>query len=219
MIRRDYVMRLVQEMAQILATVRSLKQRREFEQAIAEVDGALRQVGDVGANVLSLEEWISACRKHDQAAPGLMISIADLFNEQSEILALQNTAAGQPRALALGLYLEAILDENSSVSLEMVGKAARLVETTATAALPAPVLRRLINYFLARGDFAKAEDALFTWLETRDPQARTAGVTLYDRLLALPADELERGGLPHSEVEQGRSEFDARCRAILNGGE
>jgi hypothetical protein len=218
MIRRDYIMRLVQEMAQILTRVRSLKQRQEYESAIGEIEGALRQVADGRANEFFLEEWISVCRKQDQAASALMVAVAELINEQSDILAVQNNAAErQSRALALGLYLEAILAEDSFVSLDMVGKVAQMIDATVVSTLPGPVLRRLVHYFVACGQFAKAEDTLFAWLETGDPEVRAVGVTFYQHLMALPSDELERGGLPRSEVEQGRTEFDAQCRAALNG--
>src|SRR5687767_4080404 len=90
MIRRDYFLRLVAEMAQVLARVLSLKGRKEYDEALREVDKALRELRDANADPageMSLEQWIALCRKHEQAASGLMVAVADLLKEQGDVLA------------------------------------------------------------------------------------------------------------------------------------
>src|SRR5688572_8570780 len=115
MIRRDYILRMVAEMAQVLARVISLKSRQEYEQALREINAALRELregnGDE-APELSLTDWIALCQKHLQAASGLMIAVADLLREQGDVLAAQNKpdSSGKSRALALGLFLEGLLN-------------------------------------------------------------------------------------------------------------
>src|SRR5262245_55184493 len=88
MIRRDYILRLVAEMAQILMRAVSLKHRQEYEQALREVQEALRKVGENDADVgpaQTVEGWIALCRKHEFAASGLLVPVADLLREQGEI--------------------------------------------------------------------------------------------------------------------------------------
>ena len=87
MIRRDYFMRLVAEMAQVLARVLSLKGRKEYDEALREVDTALREVRDSDAGAvdqMTLEQWITLCRRHERAASGLMVAVADLLKEQGD---------------------------------------------------------------------------------------------------------------------------------------
>jgi hypothetical protein len=199
-------------MVQILARVVSLKRRQEYEQALREIDAALRELGAASAGTsseVSLDEWIALCRKHEQAASGLLVAVADLLKEQGDVFALQSkpVESHQARTLALGLLLEALIGGETFVSAELLAKVDELLDVTSDSSLPPEVLRRLVNYFEARGQFAKAEDLLFVWLESGDTNARAQGRAFYERLLAVDDAELERGGLPRAEVEQGKREW------------
>ncbi len=212
MIRRDYIMRLVAEMVQVLARVVSLRQRQEYELALREIDAALGRIRDsqsASARECALEDWIALCRKHGQAASGLEVAVADLLKEQGEVFALQDKGlqSHQARALSLGLFLEALLGEETFVSAELLGKVDQLLEETRDASLPAPVLGRLFKYFEARGRYAKAEDTLFAWLEVEERPALEEGLAFYQRLLARDDAELEWGDLPRAEVEEGSRAF------------
>lgn len=215
MIRRDYILRLVQEMVQLLARVVFLKSRREYEQALSEINRALRQLnagGDQGASPLTPEEWIALCRKHDSAASGLMMATAELLRQEGELLALQERRPDSQRSrmAALTLFLEAILTGETFISVELLNKVEDLVDQTAEAERPPALWHRLVRYFEAREQFALAEDALFGWVETGDASARTQGLSFYERLLARTDADLERGGLPRPEVEQGRDDLRQR---------
>src|SRR5207245_11050876 len=59
------------------------------------------------------------------------------------------------------------------------------------------------SYYETRGMLDKAEDALFDWLDTSDPEAPNSGLAFYERLSAKNDQDLERGGLPRDEVEEG----------------
>ena len=92
MIRRDYFLRVVQEMTQTLARVLFLKQREEYSQAMQEIGAALRKLRDAPADdakELSLEEWLELCRRHEDAASGLLIGLADLLREQGELFGMK----------------------------------------------------------------------------------------------------------------------------------
>lgn len=220
MIRRDYILRMVAEMAQVLARVISLKSRQEYEQALREINAALRELRDGNTDApheLSLADWIALCRKHEQAASGLMMAVADLLKEQGDVLAAQGKAEGsaRSRALALGLFLEALLNGETFVTAELLAKVEELfAQVRATLAEPG-VWRRLVGYFEARGRFGQAEDALFAWLATGDSAVVTEGLAFYQRLLGRDDTELERGDLPRAELEQGRREFTTAGQKIL----
>jgi hypothetical protein len=214
MIRRDYILRIVAELAQVLARVISLKSRQEYEQALREINAALRELRDGNADdlhELSLTDWIPLCRKHEQAASGLMIAVADLLKEQGDVQVAQGKPDGsaRSRALALGLFLEALLNGETFVTVELLGKVEDLFAHVRETLSEPEVWRRLAAYFEARGRFAQAEDALFAWLAAGDPAAVRDGLAFYDRLAGLNDEALERGDLPRAELEQGRREFTA----------
>jgi hypothetical protein len=211
-IRRDYILRTIAELVQVLARVVSLKSRQEYEQALREIDRALRDLRDASGpapNEVSLEDWIALCRKHEQTASGLMMAVADLLREQGDLLARQNNIAAGRRSdtLALGLFLEAVLSGETFVSVELLDKVDRLFEIVRESLQETHVWRRLVKYFEARGRYAMAEDALFAWRETGDAAARPEGTAFYNRLLSLSDAELENGDLPRGEVNQGLHEF------------
>ena len=210
MIRRDYILRMVAEMVQMLLRVASLKHRQEYEQALREVDAALRLVrGTDSAAVQTVDAWVALCRKHESAASGLMVPVADLLREQGEIFALQGRSAesGHTRRLALGVYLETIRSGDTFITVELLDKVEQLIEETRQLPPSADILFRLVQYFEARGNYARAEDAVFAWLEIGDTQAREAGRMFYERLLKLDDATLERGGLPRAEAEQGMKDL------------
>ena len=218
MIRRDYILRMVAEMAQVLARVVSLKNRQEYEQALKEIIAALRELRDGNTDTpheLSLADWITLCRKHEQAASGLMVAVADLLKEQGDVLAAQDKPDSSSRTLALGLFLEALLNGETFVTAELLAKVEELFTQVRATLSDAEVWRRLASYFEARGRFAQAEDALFAWQATGDSTVTSEGLAFYQRLGGQDDDALERGDLPRAELEQGRREFTTAAQKIL----
>lgn len=215
MIRHDYFLRVVQEMTQTLARVLFLKQREEYTQAMQEIGAALRKLRDAPADdtrELSLEEWLELCRRHQDAASGLLLGLADLLREQGELFAMKERVAEAQgaRVVALGLYLEALLRGETFISEALLNKVEELIDQCSGQARPASLRIRLVGYCEARGRLGAAEDALFDWLESGEPGALEAGREFYDRLGGKTDAELERGGLPRAEVEQGRRDFAAK---------
>jgi hypothetical protein len=156
-----------------------------------------------------LEDWSALCRKHEQAASGLMVAVANLLKEQGDVLAAQDKpdSSTRSRSMALGLLLEALLNGETFVTTELLAKVEDLFAQARTTLTDAGVWLRLVRYFEARGRFAQAEDALFAWQATGDPTVTAAGLAFYQRLCDQDDEALERGNLPRAELEQGRREF------------
>ena len=220
MIRRDFVLRTIQQMTQALASVLRLKEHQEYEQALREIGQALREFGEgdeTPDHRRSFKDWLVLCRKHPESAGGVMLAVADVLREQGEIFSLQDRTADAlcARQLATGLFIEAMLTEECFVSGDLVSKVEQLVEQCSASPQPPELLRRLVAYFGVRGDFARAEDALFEWLETGDPDAAAEGHTFYERLATMSDETLKQGGLSRAEIDQGSRDWEnaLRCRA------
>ncbi len=217
MIRRDFVMRTIQQMTQALASVLRLKGHQEYEQALREIGRALREFGEGDESPdhrRTLNDWLALCRKNPGSAGGVMLAVADVLREQGEIFSLQDKAADGlcARQLAAGLFIEAMLREECFVSGDLVSKVEQLVEQCAASPMPPELLCRLVSYFEVRGDFARAEDALFEWLDTGDPEAASEGRTFYERLAAMSDDTLVQGGLTRAEIEQGAGDWESALK-------
>jgi hypothetical protein len=218
MIRRDFVLRSIQQMAQVLARVLHLKDRQEYQQALNEAGRALREFGESESGrppARSLEDWIALCRKCPDSAAGLMLGVADLLVQQGELFQRHDRApeATEARQLALGLSIEALLREGCFVTTQLVDKVETLIGQCGGERLPAALLRRLAGYFEARGRFASAEDALYDWLDTGDADAPCEGRLFYERLATLDDATLMDGGLSRAEVCQGSFDWAAAVQA------
>ncbi len=217
MIRRDFVVRTIQQMAQALAQVLHFKERREYEQALREIGRALREFGEgdeAPDHRRGLDDWLILCRKHPGSAGGVMLAVADVLAEQGELLAIQGNTpdALLARQFATGIFIEALLKEECFVSADLVVKVEQLVSHSAAGSQPPALLRRLVSYFEVRGDFARAENTLFEWLETGDPDAVAAGRVFYEGLTSLADESLEQGGLTRAEAQQGARDWEKAAR-------
>jgi hypothetical protein len=210
MIRRDYFIKLVQELSAVLLRIVSLKARREYAAALHEIDCALEKYLGLKpdeAAAENLEHVLALCGHEGGPISESLNLLAAVYVEQRDIFAAQQDQAGTRRAalLALGLYLEAV--RSGTVSLDMLKKIDQLLESVTDAPLPSPVLRRLLLYLEDRGLYAKAEDVLYEWLERNDPEAVEQGNAFYARLLNRSDEELISGDLPRAEVIEGQSKL------------
>lgn len=206
-------MRLAQRLAQALAQVLFRKSRQEYELAEKEIEDALGECFGIGSlAALEFDALLEACKADGPAALDNVIRLADLLRERGEIQSLRGNAAAAAKsnALALGLFLEVL--HNSIVSFDLIQKAEELIARTSGTRLPAPVLKRLLSYYEARGMLARAEDVLYEWLDSQDPAASQAGFFFYERLSSKSDEELGTGGLSRAEIERGRAEWSARQR-------
>lgn len=212
MIRRDYFMRLVQQLADALARVVFLKKTGRNEQALKEIEQTWQGVFGLSGEValkLSVNELIALC---DGAADPLAekcVLLADLLKEQGDLYALQDRIPDgrECHARALGLYLEAFTNRNCIVSADALARVEQLIDQTRGFRLPGEVFKQLMKYFELRARYASAENGLFDWLDSGEHGAAEEGVRFYERLMRKDDEQLAAGGLPRNEVEEGQKEF------------
>jgi len=79
--------------------------------------------------------------------------------------------------------------------------------------LPEATYGRVLQFFMAEGQYAVAEDLLFEWLEAHGPTPllRSTGEGLYDALEGVDDAALAAGDLPRSELPEGRATFRRSC--------
>lgn len=132
------------------------------------------------------------------------------------------------RLRALDLVLEAGIEELGE--RDIPERVERLRRAVADEPRAPESWQRLHHYLAASGVHAKAEDALFQWLEALADAAgperagtagddrwralRDTGSAFYSGLAARSDSDLEAGGLPRDEVEEGRGAFEERVAAL-----
>jgi hypothetical protein len=216
MIRRDYLIRLIEQFGQELRRIESLKDEEKWEEAGGAVDAQVkRMTGKDAATVAKLPETeLLALLMEGESTFGA--------REKAWILTLLlkesgDLAAGQDRLeeadgfyfKALHLLLKVLHGEDARDFPEFVPQVERLVETIGKDVLPVETEALLMEHYETTGQYDRAENALHAILQS-DPankDAREFGVDFYNRLKTQSDERLAAGNLPRAEVEAGLAEL------------
>jgi hypothetical protein len=205
-------MRLIQQLGVALGQIIFRKGREEYDEAEAIISRTAQTL--LGFDMallrrLSDEGIISMLRRPDSADVGAFIVAAELLREQGEI---DEARGGEDAGYdcyhkAMSLFLEACLGAPEQCDSDYASKIAFLTGKLAPYPLPPTIRRKLFSYYEEVADYARAENVIHHMLEDGDPQAWERGVAFYERLRGKSDGELEAGGLPRDEVEEGLEAF------------
>ncbi len=221
MFQRDYILRLVEQLAKTLGVVLTLKKARRFDEAELAIAEAAKNL--VGLDVQTLlaipvDQILTLFSPGGNLDAGKCIVVAELLYEHGEIRSRpgEEETAYHARIRALSLLLE-VSGRESLERIPDAGRYLRRIEalTEALSAYPPvpAVQKKLVFHHERQGDFADAEDVLFELVDAGHEDVIAPGIELYQRLLAKSDDELERGKLPREEVEDGLSQLQSRRRS------
>jgi tetratricopeptide (TPR) repeat protein len=217
MIRRDYILRLIEEFAEALARIRALRNDEKFAEASALTEAEFKRISGLDSEaLLTLSETeLLACLIRSEplhAVREKMSFLTTLLKETGDIAAAEGRAEESRECYLKGLHL--LLDSLSRgdgvEQPEFVPKVELFVGVLDDMPRNTSVL--LMEHYERVGQFGKAEDCLFAILEA-DPKNRAVwefGISFYERLLGLGDARLAEGNLPRAEVEAGRAEWRAR---------
>lgn len=212
MYKRDYIMRMIEQLGVAYQAILGRKSTGDYDEAERLISRTGQQLLGFDMDLLrnlSDEAIISLLRRPDASDVGAYIIAAELLREQGEIDGLRRGRdAGYDCYLkALALYLEACLNAPEWCSEEVVAKVAAVTGRLDGYDLPEHVQGKLLSYLELTGDYAEAENVLFELAEDGAAGAAELGAGFYGRLRGMTDEELERGGLPRDEVEEGYEAF------------
>lgn len=217
MVRQDYIIRMIEKFAQLLAQIVGRNEAGEHDEAHRLIAASTDEL--VG---LSLEEALASgdatlisrlisgkspmeARERCFMLVTLMAQAGETFGRQGD---LEKRRACLLKALNLQLAIASFADED--VVPDYVPRVDALLLELRDEPLPPALLAALMRFHESQGQFAKAEDRLFELLERveRRGPVLELGNAFFHRLLARDDESLERGGLPRGEVEAGLAEWD-----------
>jgi hypothetical protein len=219
-IRRDYILRMIEAFSQALARIRSLKKDRQWDDAQHLLEGELKALMGLSASQLAglseTELLALVCRNEPtQAVRTKMLMLTTLLNEAGDVAAIQR-GAGDAREYylkALDLLLGTLAREDVFDLPEFVPAIERIILNLEDAALPSGTLSLLMHHYERTGQFGKAEDALFALLGANpgNPAVIKFGIAFYQRLLTKSDEALSAGNLPRSEAQEALNELRRQC--------
>jgi len=145
--------------------------------------------------------------------------LSSLLETEAQLAVSLGAGAGDDEVLGLrSRALDLMLEAGSSGlgEADIADRVARLLAGVPPGLRSAATWERLVWFGFDTGDYARAEDALYAWLDEEQASGgdvagvRSVGTNLYGRLAALEDDALAAGGLPRDELEEGSEELTGR---------
>ena len=220
MIRRDYILRMIEEFIQALARVNALKQDQRWQEAAGAVDEEFQRLIDTGARAVArLTETELLARlirgQPTQAVREKTLILITLLGEAGDMAATQERAEESRSCYLKGLHLllETLAREEITAFPDFLPRVEMFTAALRDLPLPLEIQALLMQHYERSREFAKAEDALFAMLEAEPGTAGLVefGVAFYERLQDQSDAVLEAGNLPRPELEAGLAELRKRA--------
>jgi len=216
MIRRDYLLRMIQEFLEMISRISSLKKNQQWQEAASLADEELRKLTGANAHDLAHLSETELLARLVQGEPTQIIRektfmLVTLLNEAGDVATAQDRSEdGRACYLkGLNLLLDLLAEDEISASPAFVPKIEVLVSALSDQCLPLSTQARLMLHYERIGDFAKAEDALFGMIdaEPNQPGVIEFGRAFYQRLSHQSDAALAAGNLPRGEITAGLEEL------------
>ncbi|MGO8698511.1 MAG: DUF6483 family protein [Limisphaerales bacterium] len=215
MIRRDFIIRMIEEWGRALAQIRALRQGGRAQAAQEAVDAECQKLTALGvAGILQLSDAELLARVSEEQLAQTVhlrtLAVITLLREAGEIACEENPEQAREIYLgALRLLLQVLAQEDPADFPEFVPTVDAIVTALQARPLPPQTLALLMRHYEETGQFAKAEDALFSLLDAvgGDPEMIGFGRAFYERILRRSDATLLAGNLPRREAEQGLNEL------------
>jgi len=226
MIRRDYILRMIEEFMQLLARISSLKTGQQWNEAFASLDQGLERLlgcSATGLARLTDTELLARLIKGEptQAVRDKALIVSTLLKEAGDIAIQQNRLDDGHLFYLKGLLLllDPVAWDDSLERPDYVPRVASFLGALQDRPLPRETLVRLMRHFERTGELAKAEDCLFALLDagTSGPELVKFGEAFYERLKNHTDAQLLEGNLPRAELESGLDEFRQKTALLAIG--
>jgi hypothetical protein len=211
MIERDYIMRMINQLTQVLAKVLFQRKAYEFPQARRELEAAYKSMLGLSPEFVRQFSDVQMIEMFGRDEDTMVLKtyiLGSLLKEEGEILLLEGKEVDSSEAFirSLSLLLTAFVVAKNEAQVGHCSTIEGLLSRLQELEIPVHVKEKLLTYDELTGKYDKAEDVLFD-LAGSDVAWVAPGLTFYERLLKRSDDELVAGGLPRAEVLDGMKEL------------
>jgi hypothetical protein len=214
LITRDYFMRMIHQLAQVLAKVMGLSEIQRYDEALEEIQLSSKQLLGMDLRfltTLSDEEFVRLLSLGERFDVEKCVVIGELLRLVGEVKEREGDEGERFHCYvtSLSLFLELLIRDSGVLPKEYFDKIESLIGKTSSYELPVGLKTKMFRYYEAVGQFDAAENKLFEIVE-QDPQFVEEGMKFYGRLRTKSEEELVRGNLPRDEVEASIKDLEKR---------
>lgn len=214
MLRRDYLMKMIEEMTEMLGKVFMLKQQKKKIEALWTLDELFKRQFRLSSHLLEnlpAKDIVRLFQSGGEIEADKLQSLSRLLKEEGDVYESsgESDEAAKRWIKSFHLYLTAALHGAGRSLWDLPAAIAELQSLLKSYRLPPDTEWLVLQWEEAEGRYDQAENALYRLLEEGHATKEEA-VAFYQRLLALPRDTLAAGGLPVEEVEEGLADVQAK---------
>lgn len=215
MIRSDYIMRMIEQIVQVLAKIIFNKKAGNLAEAEINLENAFNNIIGLNSQLvgsLTSRDIITllGINKDKQTAAIKCLFTAKLLKEKAELDALnkKNTGYEPDHHKILDLFLYGIINnDNANIDVSSyyddVDEIAQIINRELSPEKRFEVFR----FYDVAGRYDKAENELFRLKELNFPDIITVGKTFYKKLETTSDEILLKGNLSRVEVVSGFKAF------------
>ena len=218
MIRRDFILRQIEQFVAMLAKIAGLTKNEQWQEASTVTAGEFQRLTGMDAReVVRLSETELLARliqgEPTHVVESKTFMLATLLKTNGDLIASQGRLEESRQYYLKGLHL--LLDTFGRNEITERPDFVPAVEAFLAGLRDAPLLVKtsamLMCHYERTGEFAKAENALFGMVDAEPASVELLefGRSFYQRVLGLDGRALTAGNLPRAEVKAGLAELDA----------
>lgn len=216
MIHQDYIMRMIEQLTNVLAKIFFKKETKNYNEALTDINTASKTIVGLDLNLLeklSADDIRSLLRiaGDDSTICMKFIAIAKLLKEKTDILRL--TSQDNPEFIsnyqkAISLYLEGMLNnKNTEIDLSRFYLDVKEIVNVLKDEINPETRFKLFKFYSQSGKYSLAANELFRLKEKNYPGIEEAGISFFRNLEKLSEDDLRKGNPSIEEVSRGIKDF------------
>ncbi len=219
MLRRDYLLRQMEEFVAAMAQLIGLTKNAQWDEASTLAGGQFKAIAGASADELLKMSDTELLAQLVQSEPTHLLEnkifvLATLFKAEGDILVGQGKLeeSGPYYLKGLHLLLDTFARNDMALRPDFVPTVDAFLIALHDTPLPLNTSLMLMCYYEQMGELAKAEDMLFAVIEEEpgNVELLNFGIVFYQRLLGHSDRTLVAGNLPREEVKASLAELEKR---------
>ena len=216
MIRKDFIMRMIQQLSNFIAKIITNKNAENYDEALRNIDSAFENILGLNFNLLDtlsaddIAELLGISKDKSTGSMKCVVA-ARLLKEKAEvqkILERDDSYTLFYFQKALILYLHGMLNIGySELDTTTYFTDIEYIEHRLGSSISDELTFKLFCLYRANEKYDKAENWLFRSKDAQYPDILNVGITFFKELTAIDEHKLRSGNMTKREIEEGLADF------------